>query len=285
MTSPFRTRVPSSKSSVCDATACLDADVAAPSAQPRSRWRRARVTPTEPSRVAAACVDSATSTSGARRCSRHSPRESQIETGRARPPAPRSRQAAAIAGAAAVPINPKRGTDRVSCSDAHAGTLFYRMTRTGGTTGATRFDRSVLASEQRGSLALFFELFLFGRAEACRRPKRLAMIVERQIAHVKRQRARWRLLVHDDGDGTAPDAVRNVMRQPQASRACVKPFIDRIISLGAPGFLARTRLFAVSPVCVAQILPSREITTVTGMPNSGPYASCTSSWSMPWRTG
>ena len=38
------------------------------------------------------------------------------------------------------------------------------------------------------------------------------------------------------------------------------------------------------PVCFEQILPSREISTVTGMPHIGPYASCTSSWPRPCST-
>src|SRR4029079_3500339 len=57
------------------------------------------------------------------------------------------------------------------------------------------------------ALALFLELFFFRRAEAGRRAKRFAVIVERQIAHVKRQRAGRRFLVDDDGDRTAFDAV------------------------------------------------------------------------------
>src|SRR3954453_1324520 len=58
-----------------------------------------------------------------------------------------------------------------------------------------------------GALTLFLELFFFRRAEARGRTERFAVVEQRQIAHVKRQRARGGLLVDDDGDGTAFDAV------------------------------------------------------------------------------
>ena len=41
-----------------------------------------------------------------------------------------------------------------------------------------------------GALALFLELFFFRRAEARGRTQRFAVVEQRQIAHVKRQRAR-----------------------------------------------------------------------------------------------
>src|SRR5436309_13300511 len=56
-------------------------------------------------------------------------------------------------------------------------------------------------------LAFLFELFVFRRAETRRRTQRFPVVEQRQIAHVQRKRAGWRLLVNDDGDGTAFDAL------------------------------------------------------------------------------
>src|SRR5436190_16572217 len=66
---------------------------------------------------------------------------------------------------------------------------------------------AVLSTPTRGALALFLELFFFRRAEARGRTERFAVVEQRQIAHVKRQRARGGLLVDDHGDGTAFDAL------------------------------------------------------------------------------
>ena len=46
-----------------------------------------------------------------------------------------------------------------------------------------------------------------------------------------------------------------------------------------------TRLGISRSFQVAQIFPSREITMLIGMPQIGPYASCTSSWPRPCRIG
>src|SRR5450830_778488 len=56
-------------------------------------------------------------------------------------------------------------------------------------------------------LSLFLVLFFCGRVEPGRRTQRLAVIEERQIAHVQRERAARRLLVHDHSDRTAFDAL------------------------------------------------------------------------------
>ena len=62
-------------------------------------------------------------------------------------------------------------------------------------------------AERRSPMsALFFEFFFFGRTETRRRTQRFAVIEDRQIADVKRKRARWRLLVDDDSDRTTLDA-------------------------------------------------------------------------------
>src|SRR5438067_2532948 len=63
--------------------------------------------------------------------------------------------------------------------------------------------------------AFLFELFFFGRAEPRRRTQRFAVIEQREIAHVQRQRAAGRFLVHDDGDGTPLDAFPK--RDPAAT--------------------------------------------------------------------
>ena len=54
---------------------------------------------------------------------------------------------------------------------------------------------------------VFFVLFFFGRAEPGRRAKRFAVVEYRQVAHVKRQRARGRFLIDDDGDRAPLDAL------------------------------------------------------------------------------
>ena len=55
--------------------------------------------------------------------------------------------------------------------------------------------------------AFFFEFFFFGKAQARRWTQRFAVVEEREVADVKSKRARRRLLVDDDGDGTALDAL------------------------------------------------------------------------------
>ena len=47
----------------------------------------------------------------------------------------------------------------------------------------------------------------FRRAEAGGRPQSLPVVVHREVAHVQRQRTRGRLLVDDDRDGAAFDAL------------------------------------------------------------------------------
>ena len=55
-------------------------------------------------------------------------------------------------------------------------------------------------------LAFFFEFFFFRRSQSRRRTECLAVVVERQVPHVERKRARRRLLINDDGHWTALDA-------------------------------------------------------------------------------
>src|SRR5678816_327692 len=64
-------------------------------------------------------------------------------------------------------------------------------------------------------LALFLEFLFLGGSKPGRWPQGFAIIVERQIAHVKRQRAGRRLLVDDHRDRTAFDAVAE--RDPAAA--------------------------------------------------------------------
>jgi hypothetical protein len=64
-------------------------------------------------------------------------------------------------------------------------------------------DRQIV---DRRYLTFLFVLFFFGRAQTRRRAQRLAVVEQRQIAHVERQHAPRRLLVDDDGDRAAFDA-------------------------------------------------------------------------------
>ena len=136
-------------------------------------------------------------------------------------------------------------------------------------------------------LSFFFELFFFARTEPGRRTQRLAVIEQRQIAHVQRQRARRRLLVDDDRHRAALDAFAErdaaTAGEPRVCEilsACDLHHITRRVAGRAQSsaLISRSKTsLPVRPVCVAQIFPSREITTLTGMPTIGPYASCTSS--------
>jgi hypothetical protein len=55
--------------------------------------------------------------------------------------------------------------------------------------------------------AFFLEFFFERRADACGRAERFAVVVERKAGDVERERTGRRLLVDDDGHGTAFDAV------------------------------------------------------------------------------
>ena len=68
-------------------------------------------------------------------------------------------------------------------------------------------DSARYASDTRERLAFFFELFFFGWAEPRRRAECLAVVEQRQIAHVQRERAGRRLLIDDDRDRAAFHAV------------------------------------------------------------------------------
>src|SRR5499427_1117339 len=81
-----------------------------------------------------------------------------------------------------------------------------------GKTNGTRERRRAMALP---GLAFFFEFFLFRRHEPRRRTQRFAVVEERQIPHVERQRAGRRLLVDDDGDRTAFDTLAE--RNPAAA--------------------------------------------------------------------
>jgi len=63
--------------------------------------------------------------------------------------------------------------------------------------------------------ALFFEFFFFGKAETRGGTERFAVVEKRQIADVKPKRARRRLLINVDGNGTAFDALAE--RDPAAA--------------------------------------------------------------------
>ena len=73
--------------------------------------------------------------------------------------------------------------------------------------GAVRATtRSRRGGCRRDASAFFFVLFFFGRAETGGRAECFAVVVERQVAHVERQRAGRRLLVDDHGHRAAFDA-------------------------------------------------------------------------------
>src|SRR5687768_7647564 len=83
-------------------------------------------------------------------------------------------------------------------------------------------------------LALFLELLFLGGAKTRRRTQRFAVVVERQVAHVERQRARRRLRVDDHRDRTSLDALAE--RDAAATgQACVRESLQHsavIISRG-----------------------------------------------------
>src|SRR5439155_5085215 len=138
-------------------------------------------------------------------------------------------------------------------------------------------------------------LFLFAGTEPGRRTQRFAMVEQRQIAHVQRQRARRRFLVDHDRDRAALDAFAESDATTAREMGVSKSFQHATCIISRDPSAARYQRsalisrsntsFPVKPVCVAQIFPCREITTLTGMPTMGPKASCTSSWSRPWSTG
>ena len=94
------------------------------------------------------------------------------------------------------------------------------------------------------------------------------------------------LLVDDDGHRAALDAHAKRQRQPQARRACVKPFNMMYGSYYSRAWISRSNCSLVAmPVCRFAMTPSRPMITDTGMPNSGPKASWTSSRPLPTSTG
>src|SRR5438093_816856 len=126
------------------------------------------------------------------------------------------------------------------------------------------------------TLILFLELFFFGRPETRGRTQGLAIIEKREVAHVQGNAARGRLALDDDGYRTAFDAVPEG-DDAAAGEPCVsEPFghVGTIIyqSKGVNSASISFSKFGFDeiPVCFAQILPSREMITVTGMPQNGP---------------
>src|ERR1043166_4111621 len=129
-------------------------------------------------------------------------------------------------------------------------------------------------------LRFFFEFFFFGGTQAGRWAERLAVIKQRQVSHVERERASRRFFVDDHGHRTALDAVAE-----RDAAAAGEPRVREALHWGgsyhAP---ARSALISCSnvclpdrPTCFEQILPSREMTNVTGRPNIGPNAASRSS--------
>src|SRR5580765_1694522 len=69
---------------------------------------------------------------------------------------------------------------------------------------------------RRPNLSFFLELFFFARSEPRRRTQRLAVVEDRQIAHVQGKSTRRRFLIDDDRHGTALHAIA----ESNATAAC-----------------------------------------------------------------
>src|SRR5439155_17752659 len=131
-------------------------------------------------------------------------------------------------------------------------------------------------------LPFFFELFFLGRAEPRRGTQRFAIIVERQVADVERKRARWRLLVDDNRNRAAFDALAEG-DAAAAGKPCVREPLehwrDHITSPDHrynSDLISRSKVsFVAMPWCLRQILPSRPMRIVVGSPQIGPNASWT----------
>ena len=155
----------------------------------------------------------------------------------------------------------------------------------------------------QNALALFFAEALFlEREEAGWRAERFAVVEYGQVLNVQAEAAPGRLHVHDDRDGAAFDAFTEAYTASAGeARVCESLQHARIISLGAvsawppsggrPGLYSRALIsrsncdFVAIPECFLAILPSRPMITDTGMPKSGPKASCTSSRPLPTSSG
>ena len=73
-------------------------------------------------------------------------------------------------------------------------------------------------------LLRFFVFGLFGGQQPRRRAEGFAMVEERQIAHVQRQRAARPLLVDNDGDGTSLDAFAETNATAACEARVCEPF-------------------------------------------------------------
>src|SRR5262245_18816994 len=116
-----------------------------------------------------------------------------------------------------------------------------------------------------GVSVLFFELFFDRRADAGRRTKRLAVVVQRQPRHVDRMRAPRRLHVDDDGDRTALDAVAVAEAAAAGEPGVREPFqhLRRLYYRSA--LSCRSAIcFVTGPRCLRQIDPSRAMKNEVG---------------------
>src|SRR6476620_361152 len=73
-------------------------------------------------------------------------------------------------------------------------------------------------------LALFLVFLFFERKEARRRPESLAVVVQREVAHVKRHHATGPLLADDDGDRAPLDALAEANPAAAGKASVREPF-------------------------------------------------------------
>jgi len=140
---------------------------------------------------------------------------------------------------------------------------------------------------QSRRLPFFFELAVNQRPETRRRTERLAIVVQRQIRHMQRIAAAWRRQVDHDRDWTP--------RRPFAKRESASAGETRVLKAfqhGLKGSYYSSALisfsktaFGAMPRCRLQTLPSRLMMNDAGIPQMGPYESCTSSRPSPSRIG
>src|SRR5260370_2330628 len=124
----------------------------------------------------------------------------------------------------------------------------------------------------RGAVPFLVGRFVAGGSESGGRGERLAIVEQRQIAYVQRDRAGRRFRFDDHRHGTAFDALAERDAAP-TSEPRVRESLHRLKSYHAP----RSALISCSkvsffdrPRCLEQTFPSREIRNVTGRPNIGP---------------
>jgi len=139
-------------------------------------------------------------------------------------------------------------------------------------------------------LSLFPVFFFFGGKGTCSGPKRLAEVVQGDVAHVERNGAAHALPVDYDRDRASFDSLAKGQSASASEPGVDEPLQHGVrwaragpegLSVAGPlpsarsyyssGVTARLRLAALTgPMNLRQIFPSREIRTDWGTPNTGP---------------